>query len=94
VGIQARKFPEALNYQDQGTGADIAILAIASLPKPASEYFVNLIHDELLLEVPKTEIEQVQSQVVEAMKSSGRKFLEPFGIDVECSVSIGDCWSH
>jgi DNA polymerase-1 len=84
----------ALNYQDQGTGADMAMAAIARLPEPAASCLINLIHDELLFEVPDALLETVQAQVRQAMLAASDELLAPYGIPSDCDGSVGDFWDH
>lgn len=88
------KMTSATSFQDQGTGAEIALDALASLPPDVQNMLVNFVHDELVLEVPTAQVEEVQAIVERTMIASADKYLLPFGIPTEVESSIGDCWIH
>ncbi|BDB13355.1 DNA polymerase [Acidithiobacillus ferrooxidans] len=88
------KVTGAANFQDQGTGAEIALDALASLPGNVAAMLVNFVHDELVLEVPAMQVEEVQAIVERTMIASANKYLLPFGIPTEVESSVGDCWIH
>ncbi len=88
------KMTAATSFQDQGTGAEIALDALASLPEDIQNYLVNFVHDELVLEVPDNRIPEVQAIVERTMIASADKYLLPFGIPTEVESSVGDCWIH
>jgi DNA polymerase-1 len=88
------KITSAANFQDQGTGAEIALDALASLPEDVQDYLVNFVHDEVVLEVPADRITEVQAIVERTMISAADKYLLKFGIPTEVESSIGDCWIH
>jgi hypothetical protein len=67
---------QALNYQDQGTGADILARAIASLPEEIAAMMLMPVHDELVFEVPANE----------PMKSSKRSKIRWSARLISCSV--------
>lgn len=48
---------EILNYSDQGSGADIALLAPVEIKHIFKAMVVNIIHDELMLEGPDAMVE-------------------------------------
>lgn len=88
------KLTAAANFQDQGTGAEIALDALVSLPPDVQAMMVNFVHDEFVLEVPDERIEEVQAIVERTMVASADKFLLPYGIPTEVESAIGDCWIH
>jgi len=88
------KITAAANFQDQGTGAEIALDALASLPEDVQDYLVNFVHDEVVLEVPADRITEVQAIVERTMISAADSMLLKFGIPTEVESSIGDCWIH
>lgn len=90
----ATSIREALNYQDQGTGADMILSAASSLPEPASNYLINIIHDELLLEIPEGDLELVKEQVINTMKISADNFLSPYEIPAEVEANTDEVWRH
>ena len=84
-------FKQALNYQDQGSGADILARAIALLPEDVAAMMMMPVHDELVLEVPVNEIESVKQMVVETMIQAGYEVLGG-QIPVEVEAAIGEVW--
>jgi DNA polymerase-1 len=84
-------FRQAMNYQDQGSGADILARAIALLPEEVADMLLMPVHDELVLEVPASEIEIVKRTVVETMIQSGNEVLGG-QIPVEVESVIGEAW--
>lgn len=91
--ISAR-LTSAANYQDQGTGAEIALDAINELPNDIQDMLVNFVHDELVLEVPEHRVYEVQEIVERTMIASADKLLMTYGIPTEVETSVGDCWIH
>ncbi len=89
--IEARADREAVNHPIQGTAADIIKLAMIELDKQLSMNFkarlLLQVHDELVLEVPDEEIEDVRPLVVDVMSQA-------FVLDVPLKVdaSIGRNW--
>ena len=84
----------AINTVIQGTAADLIKLAMlrldaALIEKGLSSKLLLQVHDELVLEVPDAELEQMQSLVAEKMK-------EPWSFDVpvEVSIGIGSNWDE
>ncbi len=88
------KLTSAANHQDQSTGAEIALDALANLPDDVAPYLVNFVHDELVLEVPDNLVPYVQEQVEKTMIASADKYLLPYGVPTEVESSIGNCWIH
>jgi DNA polymerase I len=90
--LAARAEREAINHPIQGTAADIIKLAMIALHRKLREggYQARMIlqvHDELLLEAPEDEVEEVRALVVETMSST-------FELDVplKVEVSTGRNW--
>ncbi|HZD11273.1 MAG TPA: DNA polymerase, partial [Candidatus Binatia bacterium] len=88
----ARSEREAINHPIQGTAADIIKIAMIRLDKRLEEggfraRMILQIHDELLLEVPDDELEQVRDLVMDVMCNA-------FDIDVplKVEVSTGRNW--
>jgi len=82
---------QALNYQDQGTGADILANAIAALPEDVAAMMLMPVHDELVFEVPSTEIGEVRRIVVDTMTQAADAVLGGM-VPVEVEPVIGDVW--
>jgi DNA polymerase-1 len=84
---------DILNYQDQGSGADMLLSAVARLPDLARATVVNLVHDEIVCEVPDARLELVRGQIESSMLAAAAAMLEPWGIPAACESEIGRCWS-
>jgi DNA polymerase-1 len=80
-----------LNYQDQGTGADIAMAALANLGW-LTTHLRAFVHDEIVLEVPVADVEKAVTDLERIMCESAAPLLEPVGIEVE--TAVGDWWIH
>ncbi len=88
----ARSEREAINHPIQGTAADVIKIAMIRLHKQLKEggykaRMILQIHDELLLEVPKEELDEVRDLVVETM-SSAFEMTVPLKVE----VSTGQNW--
>jgi DNA polymerase-1 len=78
-----------LNHPIQGLSADITKLALAKLFAPlkgTGAKLICVVHDEILLECPITEVEQVKTLLDSCMVSAGDKFLSPIPCEVEIKV--------
>ena len=87
---QEPKLTELLNTRVQGTAADIMKHAMALLHSELTETDAKLlccIHDELLVEAPKAQAEEVAEIVENTMKEAGRRFLRHVPLDVEVVLS-------
>jgi len=82
---------QAMNYQDQGSGADILARAIALLPDEVAAMMLMPVHDELVLEVPANEIEVIKRTVVETMIRAADEVLGG-QIPVEVETVEGEVW--
>jgi len=82
---------QLLNFQDQGTGADIAMIALANLGYLA-DYLVCFVHDELVIEVPESMAEQARADLEKVMIDAAAPYLDPIPAEVESA--IGDWWVH
>ena len=84
----------AINAPMQGTAADLIKLAMIAVQKWLDEsglgaMLIMQVHDELVLEVPAPELEQVKEKVRELMQSV-RKLDVPLIVD----VGAGDNWDE
>jgi DNA polymerase-1 len=82
---------QALNYQDQGTGADILARAIASLPEEIAAMMLMPVHDELVFEVPANEADEVKQAVQDTMVRAADQLLGGL-VPVEVETAIGETW--
>ncbi|WP_420627455.1 DNA polymerase I [Candidatus Leptofilum sp.] len=81
---------EAINHPIQGTAADIVKIAMLNLHEKLASYEAKMllqVHDELLLEVPETELDDVRELVIGTMSGA-------FSLDVPLKVdaSTGYNW--
>ena len=92
-GIQPQ---QVLNYQDQGTGAEIALRAIADLPDWLSSKMVLFVHDELCTEVPAPLATFVVKVMEKIMIAAGTKILDLdyVKIPVKVETKYADHWEH
>lgn len=94
VQIRNREEREAINAPIQGTAADIMKIAMLKIP-PAlkkaglSAKMLLQVHDELVLEVPKNEIEQTARVVQETMANA-----YPMSIPLETEARAGLNWGE
>ncbi len=85
---------KALNYQDQGSGAEIALSAIAALPDEIAEQLVLFVHDELIFECSAEGIDWVAAEVERVMNETANQFLGLWGVQSEAEPAVGDAWIH
>ena len=80
----------ALNTPIQGTAADIikkAMLRTADALAPLRAQLVLQIHDELIVECPREEAEQVKKLVTEAMEGAAQ-----LAVPLSAEAKIGESW--
>jgi len=84
----------AINAPMQGTAADLIKLAMVSVQnwldeKKCASKLIMQVHDELVLEVPENELEEVKEKVRELMQNVAK-------LDVELivDVGVGDNWDQ
>jgi DNA polymerase-1 len=90
-----RSFGErtAMNHPMQGTAADIMKLAMIEVDRRlTAEGFASRlvlqVHDELVFEAPRGEVERLSAMVHEAMEGVAR-----LAVPLDCSVSWGEDWA-
>jgi len=88
------KMTSGANYQDQGSGAEIAFRALAALPPDVQDMVVNFVHDEIVLECPNERVEEVAATLERTMIGAADSLLLTFGIPTEVESAVGDCWIH
>ncbi|WP_419807093.1 DNA polymerase [Terriglobus sp.] len=81
----------ALNYQGQGSGADILARAVRKLPATIKRMLLLPVHDELVLEVPIREADAATASVEGAMLDAGREVLGP-DIPVSLDTHTDHSW--
>ncbi len=86
---QVRKFGEraAINAPIQGTASDLIKLAMIKVGIPKNTKPLLQVHDELVLEVPDSEVKEVSDHVTQAMKGAAH-----FRIPLEVNVGVGRNW--
>ena len=89
----------SLNYPIQGTSAEITKIATIYFFKYLIEnnllfkvLIVNLIHDEILLEVPKEMAESISIVLKQCMEKAGNIFCKT--VKLEATPLITDFWEH
>ncbi|AFZ28328.1 DNA polymerase I family protein with 3'-5'-exonuclease and polymerase domains (plasmid) [Cylindrospermum stagnale PCC 7417] len=86
------RLSELLNHPVQGLNADINKLAMVKLSTTLAKFGTKLIcvrHDEIVLECPETEVDQVSHILHNCMVAAAQKFLShiPVVIDIKTSNS-------
>lgn len=92
--IKNREEREAINAPIQGTAADIMKIAMLQIPSALKNAKLNAmmllqVHDELVLEVPKTELEKTVETVKEVMESAYK-----LDIPLETEARSGPSWGE
>lgn len=87
-----REFAEraAINAPLQGTSADLIKMAMVDLDEKLKNYRANIIiqvHDELVLEVHKSEIEEVKEIVLASMQLN-----QPLDVPLDVDIKTGKSW--
>jgi len=82
----------AINTPIQGTSADLIKLAMVNMDRALKERglktaMVLQIHDELLFDVPKNEVDEVRVLVANVMSG-----VYDIGVPLDVSVGVGDNW--
>lgn len=93
---QIREFARraAINQPLQGTAADLIKMAMLKVQDRLEEEnlktkMIIQVHDELVFEVPKDEVETVKTLVKECMELG-----QPFKVPLEIDVNIGSSWKE
>ncbi len=84
----------AINQPMQGTAADLIKLAMVDLDKKMKELNLNSkliiqVHDELVIEADKSEIETLKTVVQEAMELN-----QPLSVPLVVDINIGESWQE
>jgi DNA polymerase-1 len=84
----------AINSPIQGTAADMIKLAMVKIHKAFKEHgfkskMVLQVHDELVFDVTKDEIEKVQPVILDCMQSA---MTLPHGIPIVAEIGVGTNW--
>ncbi len=96
ANYQIREFAEraAINQPLQGTAADLIKMAMIEVDKKLTEKnmkskMVMQVHDELVFEVEKTELEELTSMVLECMELG-----QPFKVPLDVDINYGASWKE
>ena len=96
TNFQIREFAQraAINQPLQGTAADLVKLAMIEVDRRLREggfksQMVLQVHDELIFEVPKSELEEIKSLVLDAMELG-----QPLKVKLEVDVNYGSSWKE
>lgn len=89
---QIREFAQraAINQPLQGTAADLIKIAMIRVDKALEGMKTKMImqvHDELVFEVPKEELEQVKKIVLNSMELKDQPLHVPLDVDINCGIS-------
>ena len=96
ANYQIREFAEraAINQPLQGTAADLIKMAMIEVDKKLTEKnmkskMVMQVHDELVFEVEKSELEELKSIVLECMELG-----QPFKVPLDVDINYGESWKE
>ncbi len=89
---QIREFAQraAINQPLQGTAADLIKIAMIRVDKAIDKMKTKMImqvHDELVFEVPKDELEQLKSIILDCMALKDQKLNVPLDVDINYGTS-------
>ena len=84
----------AINQPIQGTAADIMKLAMIECAKKFKENNIKSkiilqVHDEIVIETLKSELEEVKSLVKEAMELN-----QPLTVPLKIDINTGETWKE
>ncbi|MEA5621482.1 bifunctional 3'-5' exonuclease/DNA polymerase [Nostoc sp. UHCC 0251] len=91
--VNKPRLSELFNHPVQGLNADINKLAMVKLSTTLAKFRTKLIcvrHDEIVLECPETEVDQVSHILHNCMVAAAQKFLSP--IPVVIDIKISNSW--
>ena len=80
----------AINAPLQGSSADIIKMAMVDLHEKLKKYqskIILQIHDELVLEVPQNELEEVKELTIKSMELN-----QPLRVPLKVDVGYGKTW--
>ena len=92
---QIREFAQraAINQPLQGTAADLIKIAMIRVDKAIDKMKTKMImqvHDELVFEVPKDELEQLKSIILDCMALKDQNLKVPLDVD----INYGSSWKE
>ena len=94
--FQIREFAQraAINQPLQGTAADLIKMAMIEVDKKVEEKNLNAkmsiqVHDELVFELPKNELETLKVLVLNAMELN-----QPLKVPLDVDINYGASWKE
>lgn len=94
--FQIREFAQraAINQPLQGSAADLIKMAMIEVDKQLTDKnlktkMIMQVHDELVFEVPKTEIDEIKELVLKAMELN-----QPLLVPLEIDINYGSTWKE
>ena len=83
----------AVNTPIQGSAADLIKIAMVNIHKELKEKglatkMILQVHDELVFDVPKTELETVKTLIEHCMKTA----IPNLRVPIEVGMGVGDNW--
>lgn len=93
--IYAASMNSALNYGDQGTGADMTLEAIVLCPDDTADgWLVDVVHDEIVAIAKDSYTSKYTSLIIKAMEVAANNSLAQYDIPVEVEAGSGRHWNH
>jgi len=91
-GYTLASINQLYNSPSQGTGADLikAIMGEVYSSIPEEVKMIASVHDELVLEAPEEQAQEVATQLLDIMRRVGSDLLSPVPVDAE--VEVLDSW--
>ena len=92
---QVPSLMQRLNTPIQGTAGDIAKIALARLPaqlEGTGARIVSMVHDEIIVECPQAQAQDVAQRLQSTMEAAGRALLPD--VPVVAEVQIADSWAE
>ncbi|MEC8893799.1 MAG: DNA polymerase, partial [Candidatus Poribacteria bacterium] len=90
---KSASYTEKLNTPIQGSAADIAKLGlykVYQVLKGTKGKLVAFIHDEIVVEIPTEQAEELLPQIEQALKEAGQYYLP--NVEIGLSANICDSW--
>jgi len=89
----------AINAPLQGTAADIMKIAMAKMPKALNDNGLNAkmllqVHDELIFEVPDSELDKTSALVKEVMENAYKIMNVNISVPLDAEAGSGESWAE
>lgn len=90
---------QAINAPLQGTAADIMKIAMTAMPKALKEAGLSAkmllqVHDELIFEVPKDEVEKTKACVAQTMENAFKINAVDISVPLDAEAGEGENWAQ